>query len=136
MSPAGFALPVLSRFLRLVGTVAVATVLGCVGTASASAATWFVSPSGSDAASCVAGAACRSFARAYAVAAGGDVVQVAAGVYSSQSIPADASKGSVPVVFAGAGVSSVTIGDLSTQASAVQVQNMTVDVGGGHGAGD
>jgi chitodextrinase len=44
----------------------------------------YLSPSGSDTAACTASAPCRSFARAYTVAASGAVVSVGAGIYGSQ----------------------------------------------------
>ena len=57
----------------------------------------FVSPGGSDSAACTSAAPCRSLARGYAVAASGDVIGVAAGIYPSQTVPG----GSKAVTFKG-----------------------------------
>ena len=51
---------------------------------AAPAASLYLSPSGSDTAACTQAAPCRSFERAYAVAASGDTVSVASGVYPAQ----------------------------------------------------
>jgi hypothetical protein len=67
---------------------------------AAQAATLYLSPSGSDTASCTSSAPCKSFGRAYAVAAQGDTVLVAGGTYGDQVLAYDASKTSdVDVTF-------------------------------------
>lgn len=62
--------------------------LALVAPASAEAATLNVTPSGSDAAPCTQTAPCRSLARAYTLAGGGDVVSVGTGIYPRQDVPA------------------------------------------------
>ena len=57
----------------------------------------YISPTGSDSAGCTSAAPCASFTRAYNVAASGKVVQVGAGVYQWQTIPA----GTKTVTFRG-----------------------------------
>jgi hypothetical protein len=57
-------------------------------TATPTPAALFVSASGSDAGSCTPEAPCATFERAYRQAAPGDVVDVAAGEYAEQTIPA------------------------------------------------
>ena len=63
--------------------------------------TVFVSSSGSDGGSCSRVAACASFDRAFRVAAPGEVIEIAGGVYPSQTIDVDDSKldAGAPVVF-------------------------------------
>ncbi|MDA0182419.1 LamG domain-containing protein [Solirubrobacter phytolaccae] len=68
-----------------------------VAPASAHAATWYVSPSGSGTA-CTSGTPCGSFSAAYAAASPGDVVEVAAGSYGFQSTP-EGTRSGPPVVF-------------------------------------
>jgi hypothetical protein len=60
----------------------------------------YLSPSGSDSASCAQAAPCRSLSRAYRVAAPGQTVEVAAGTYTDTSLPVDSTKtGAQDVVF-------------------------------------
>src|SRR5919109_4094429 len=93
--------------------------------ASALAADLFVAPSGSDAGSCTASAPCRSFDRAYRVAAPGQTVEVAGGSYGGQSLGADASKTSTAdVTFASASGATVTLGGLNIAASPLTVPDI------------
>src|ERR1044071_5917682 len=64
----------------------VAAALLLVPTASANAATRYVTTSGSDSNACTQTAPCKSFNAAYGKAVAGDVVEVAAGTYGGQSI--------------------------------------------------
>ena len=104
---------------------------------SSAASTRYISPTGSDSASCSGGDPCRSFDRAYHVASPGDVVQVAGGRYGAQTITDDPSKnGSVAeVVIRPAQGASVTITDLLSYASNVRYVDFTVDLAG-HGQPD
>jgi hypothetical protein len=73
-------------------------------------ATVFISPTGSDAAGCTQAAPCLSFDRAYRVAQPGQVVELAGGTYSGQTINPDASKtSSDDVWFRPAAGASVTV---------------------------
>ncbi len=84
----------------------------------------FVSPSGSDSASCSQVAPCRSLARAYGVAASGATVQLANGTYSDTTLPVDSSKGSSNVVFTAAP------GATPTFSSTLHVQARHVELSG------
>ena len=73
----------------------------------------FVSVAGSDSGRCTRAAPCASFARAYRVAAPGDVVEVAAGVYPGQRIVRDPVKaGRARVTFRPAHRATVVLGGL------------------------
>jgi len=75
-------------------------------------ATLRISPTGSDANDCSPAAPCKTFNRAYQAADPGDVVEVLAGTYPSQTIASDASKtSSADVVFRPAPGATVTIDD-------------------------
>lgn len=78
-------------------------------------ATWYVAPDGSDRAMCTASAKCASFSRAYDVASPGDVVEIASGTYSAQTLSAGSAKSSSErVVLRPAQGATVTVtGDLS-----------------------
>ncbi|MGH3004329.1 MAG: fibronectin type III domain-containing protein [Gaiellaceae bacterium] len=72
--------------------------------------TVYVSTGGSDSSACTNSAPCRSFDRAYRVADPGDVVEVAGGTYSGQTINVDSSKtSSDEVVFRPAAGASVSL---------------------------
>jgi chitodextrinase len=73
----------------------------------------FVSPSGSDAGSCSSAAPCRSFQRAYQLAAPGTVVEVAGGTYPGQGLSAVAGKTAPNVVFEEAPGAQVILGGIS-----------------------
>jgi hypothetical protein len=88
-----------------------------------SGANVYVSPTGSDGGACTAGAPCRSFARAYAVAAAGHVIQVADGSYGDQKVPA----GTKRVTFRG--VSTPKLRTLDNEAANVTFDGFDVDAG-------
>jgi chitodextrinase len=91
---------------------------------SAHAKTLNVSPTGSDSATCTATAPCKSFARAYAVAAAGDVVEVADGTYSRQ----DVTGGTKAVTFRGG--RDVVVRQIWNRSSNVVYDGINVDAGG------
>ncbi len=62
-------------------------------------ATRFIETDGSDSGTCAASSPCRSFNRAYEVAAPGEVVDVAGGTYPAQRIEHDSSKTSATDVY-------------------------------------
>jgi hypothetical protein len=90
-----------------------------------------VAVNGNDA-SCARRAAappCASFNRAYALAQGGDLVEVAAGAYPATSIrPAGEKSG--PVTFRPAAGAAVSVQELSISASHVHVQNVVASGSG------
>ncbi len=89
----------------------------------------FVSPGGSDTASCAAADPCRSFDRAYGVAQPGEVVDVAAGTYPTQRIEYDPSKTSNDDVYfrPAAGAAVKVDGDIDVYGSHVTVMAMQAD---------
>jgi hypothetical protein len=89
----------------------------------------FVSPSGSDSAPCTASSPCLSFDHAYHLAHPGQVVQVAAGTYASQTLdPPGKPAGSVPVVFRPEPGASVSVGEIRTNGiNAARFTGMTID---------
>jgi hypothetical protein len=91
--------------MRLFLAVLLTVLFGC---ASAEAATWQVTATGSGTA-CTAAAPCGSFDVAYKKAAPGDVVEVANGNYASQTLTAKAGATAPNVVIRGMG-SSVVLG--------------------------
>jgi hypothetical protein len=75
----------------------------------------FLATAGSDSSACTAAAPCKSFDRGYRVAQPGQIVEVAAGSYASQTIGVDSSKTSAnDVVIRPAAGATVTIGCAST----------------------
>jgi hypothetical protein len=86
----------------------------------------FVSPAGSDAATCSASDPCQSFNRAYRVAQPGEVVDVAGGDYPTQTIEYDPSKTSADDVYfrPAAGASVNVAGDIDVEASHVTFMAM------------
>ena len=85
----------------------------------------FLSTAGSDTAACSSAAPCQTLNRAYQVAAPGDIVQLAAGSYGSQTIQRDTGLTSAEdVVFRPAGGASVTLGSVTIYASHVTLQGM------------
>jgi hypothetical protein len=100
----------LTRFALFLVAALAAAVL-CGGAAPAKTSLLYVSPNGSGS-SCTRAHPCGSFARAYLRARPGQVVQVAGGTYSPQSIPVDGRKASASanVVFLPARGAKVTIG--------------------------
>jgi hypothetical protein len=120
-----------------VTTLAMALAMTLSITAAASAADLYVSPSGSDGASCAPSAPCASVNRAYRAAKPGQVVEVAAGSYGSQSITYDGSKAAGPnVVIQPAPGASVSFGSLNIFTTHLTVQNIDtgyVDIEKGSG---
>ena len=95
----------------------------------------YVSSGGSDSAACSVSAPCRSFDRAYRVARPGEVVEVAAGSYGSQSIGKDATKTSTAdVLFRPAAGATVTLSSLSISGSHVEVRDMRLTTDGSVGS--
>ncbi|MDA0180312.1 hypothetical protein OJ997_08395 [Solirubrobacter phytolaccae] len=90
--------------------------------APASAATRYVSPSGSDGAPCSQAAPCASLARAYGMSAAGDVVQVAAGAYGEQALPSGSAKAVAFVAAPG-----TKLRQLSNDASNVSFDGFELD---------
>lgn len=85
----------------------------------------FVSPSGSDGASCAASDPCLSFNRAYQEAEPGQVVDVAGGDYPTQTIEYDPSKTSADdVYFRPAAGGSVSVDDIDVEGSHVTFMAM------------
>lgn len=109
------------RITRVVPVVAASLTLGLALPAIASAER-FVSPSGGGSA-CTAEAPCGTFDAAYRAAAPGEVVQVAAGSYGSQQIPAGVAKSAPPIVFQPAG-GAVTLGSLNVFGGQVDVRDI------------
>jgi hypothetical protein len=89
----------------------------------------FVSPGGSDSATCSASDPCRSFSRAYQAAQPGEVVDVAAGTYPTQRIEHDPSKTSSEDVYIrpAAGAAVKVAGDIDVYGSHVTVMAMQAD---------
>jgi hypothetical protein len=92
----------------------------------ASAATRYLSPSGSDAGNCLS-APCATFARAYNQAASGDVIVVGAGVYPGRQETPDG--GTKSVTFTGEPGNKVR--QLFNNASNVTFDGLDVDAGAG-----
>jgi hypothetical protein len=85
----------------------------------------FVSPTGSDGATCGAQDPCRSFNRAYRVSQPGQVVEVAGGAYGDQAVEYDPSKTSGDdVYFRPATGASVGVGDIDVEGSHVTFMAM------------
>lgn len=89
----------------------------------AGANTLYVAKTGNDSNPCSQISPCATFNRAFAVAAGGDTVQVAAGSYPNQNISGSAK--SSTVTFQPVSGATVTLSGLSVQTSLVEVDNMT-----------
>ncbi len=89
----------------------------------------FVSPGGSDSATCGASDPCRSFDRAYRVAQPGEVVDVAGGTYPTQRIEHDPSKTSPDDVYLrpAAGAAVKVDGDIDVYGSHVTVMAMQAE---------
>jgi hypothetical protein len=91
--------------------------------------TLYLSPSGSDAGSCTQGAPCKTLARAYALAQGGETVKLAAGTYTDSSLPLTSGKTSAaPVVFEPVSGAAVKFSKLLTvQAHGVELKGFTFE---------
>jgi chitodextrinase len=92
-------------------------------------ATLFMSPSGSDTSSCTQPQPCKSFNRAYDLAAPGASVEVAGGSYPGQTINPDSSKTSTSdVVFRPAAGASVTVtGEIEANGAHFELRDMTIN---------
>ncbi len=89
------------------------------------AADLFLTANGSDSAACSASAPCKTLNRAYQVAAPGDIVQLAAGAYGSQTIQRDTGlTSSADVVFRPASGAGVTLGSVTVYGSHVTLEGM------------
>ena len=96
-------------FPLLLLILAAAALGGSAQVTAAPTASVFVATTGSDSNPCTSAAPCLTLDRAYHVATPGQVVSVAAGTYSDQTITADATKTSTSdVVFQPAGAVSVS----------------------------
>jgi hypothetical protein len=83
--------------------------------------TLFVAASGSDRSSCTRTSPCATFDRAYRLARGGQVVEVAGGTYPAQTINADRTKSDQDVVFRPAADATVSVpGRITVNASHVR----------------
>ncbi len=118
-------LPRISTHASMLRLAAVLAALAGVLTfvASAQAATRVVAPAGLDSSDCLS-VPCASFARAYNVAAPGDVISVAPGEYGPQTVPT----GSKPVTFLG--VPGNKIRQLKSDADNVTFDGLDLDAGG------
>lgn len=88
----------------------------------------YVSPSGSDSASCTESAPCASLDRAYHLASPGETVFLAAGSYPTQDVKPDAAKTDpTPVVFTPMSGAQVSVAHLNVSASHVAFSNFQTD---------
>ena len=101
----------------------------------ASAATRYLSPSGSDAGACTSSAAaCRSISYAYRQSSPGDTVLMAGGSYGGQTVPTVAGRTAPAVEFRPATGASVSFSDINIQGDYVTVRDFSapfVDVDAG-----
>jgi hypothetical protein len=120
------------RLIRLPMTAAVVTATLSLP-AAAQAADRYVAPNGSDGAACTQAAPCASAGRAFQVAAAGQTVELAAGSYGGQNIPA-VSRSGAPVTIQPAPGAQVSFSGLNVSGSHVVVANIAtgfVDIEGG-----
>src|SRR5688500_6408434 len=80
---------------------------------AAQAATRAVATSGADSGACTTAAPCKTFGYAYRQAAAGDIVEVAAGSYASQSIPRVSGRTAPAVEFRPKSGATVSLGGLN-----------------------
>ena len=99
------------------------TLLTCFAATPALAATRSVAPGGANSGNCLT-APCGSLGYAYGQSAAGDVINVAAGSYPGQDVPA----GSKAVTFQGG--PGVTLRQLYSNASNVTYDRINIDAGG------
>jgi hypothetical protein len=94
-----------------------------------SSGTLFLSPSGSDSASCAQGSPCKTLAHAYSVAKGGETVKLAAGTYTDSSLPLTSGKTAAsPVLFEpNAGATVKFSKTLTVQAHGVELKGFTFE---------
>jgi hypothetical protein len=120
------------RLIRLPLTAAIVTATLSLP-AAAQAADRYVAPSGSDSASCTQAAPCASAGRAFQAATAGQTIELAAGAYGGQSIPA-VSRSGAPVTIQPAPGAQVSFSGLNVRGSHVVVANIAtgfVDIEGG-----
>ena len=88
----------------------------------------YVSTSGSDAGHCAERAPCATFARAYALARPGDVIEIDGGTYPTQELPLDPEKGEGAAVTLrpSVGAEVVVEGDLDIYASNVEIRQLHI----------
>ncbi len=94
-----------------------------------SSGTLFLSPGGSDSASCAQGAPCKTLAHAYSVAKGGETVKLAAGTYTDSSLPLTSGKtAGTPVIFEPTASAAVKFSKMLTvQAHGVELKGFTFE---------
>jgi hypothetical protein len=85
----------------------------------------YVSPTGSDAGVCARQRPCASFARAFAVAKPGQIVEVAAGSYPDQDLN-PVRRGGASVVFRPLSGAKVSVADLDVRGSRVEIRNLWI----------
>lgn len=119
---------------RCISVLLVLTALMAVSVASASAATRYVSTTGTGT-DCTAAVPCASFFTAYQAAAPGDTVEVAAGSYGQQTIPPRAIAAPA-VTFQPALGANVVLAGLQVNADNVTVKNMDAGDGANVGTSD
>jgi hypothetical protein len=95
-------------------------------TATPEPASLFVSPAGSDDGPCSRSAPCRSLERTYRAAAPGDIVELAAGDYDEQSIPAVPGRDSPLVELRAAAGERVRIRSVAVAGDSVRLRGMWV----------
>ena len=78
---------------------------------------------------------CKTFDRAYHLAAAGDVVQIASGSYPSQTLTAKAGASAPNVVFRPGTGATVNVDSLTTQGSYMTFLGFTIPTGSNHGRG-
>jgi hypothetical protein len=121
-----------TRRLALSALIFVLTFSGpgiAMNLSGASARTLYISPSGSDANTCTAAAACRTFNRAYRAATPGDSVQIGAGMYPAQTIAFDPTKAAAKqdVVFSPTAGANVSVGYLTVNGTHLVLSALTVN---------
>jgi hypothetical protein len=107
----------------LAASASAAIALALALPAAAGTTTLFVAPGGDDGARCTREAPCGSFARAYELAAAGDTVDVAPGVYGPQTLPA----GDKSVTFRGRPGN--TVRQIANHARDVTFDGLNADAG-------
>lgn len=90
----------------------------------------FVSPGGNDGGPCTAPAPCQSLARAYAATKPGEAVEVQAGSYPAQAIPADAGKSGKPrILIRPAAGATPTFKKIDIDATDLEIRGLSLDGG-------
>ena len=117
--------------MRHIRTVVVLLALLIAFESSVSAATFYISTSGSDAADCSSGSPCRTLAHGSAIASAGDTVIVRAGVYFERIKITNSGTASAPIAFVAEG--QVQIDGATLLGDWAVVQGFRVDHGCGAG---